>query len=103
MKPPRKRGPAYFEARLEAAWEAYGEMVNKIADEAREQYVVPYCDRTGKVFRAGGMGDWGFGDDESNTAPKHIQAVLSLIPMGMETIDFGVCMENYTPKKDGDG
>lgn len=102
VKPVRKRGPAYFGARLDAAWAAYSKAVHEIADDAREQYVVPYCDRTGKRFLSGGNGDWCFGDGELNEAPKQVKAVLSLTPFGMETIDLGACMEGYTPKKDGD-
>lgn len=85
----KKRGRAYFEARLEAAWEAYAEQVAAIAAEAREQHVVPYCDRTGTTFRAGGVWGWVFSDREMDSAPRHIKAVLSLTPVGFETMDFG--------------
>jgi len=51
------------EKRLEALYAIYEEGVQVIADEVREKYLVPFCDKHGLRF-VSGMGRWFFIDKD---------------------------------------
>lgn len=88
------------EKRAHALASAYWQGVDRIAADARQRFVIPFCDKYRFSFVAG-MGGWGFyapdGEPiDKSRIPKRIAHALTL-NLENRANDLGSIMADYKP------
>lgn len=92
-----------IERQLDRLARQFEREADKLIAEARQKYVIPFCDRTGLRFTAG-MGSWSFDNGHGDyknlpeELPKRLGDVLSAEYPLNRCNDVGSLMESYTPK-----
>ena len=94
-----------LQKRLDALADVYEAECDKIIAEAREKYIIPFCNKTGYKFIAG-MGGWNFygngetlGEWEAITGkiPKRVYQAPTMAAYNLNYNSVGSLMQDYTP------